>query len=188
MQNWKYWCDRGAMPTAFWFTDVTWENMKPPGAGSSFPNFKGPSLLKWIHRSKTGSQAWGSPGWRGAWLGQSVGTTRVSKKHPQQCLVPLPSNQDAKLNRWQLRFNDCVFLLINDGGYRHCKLSWEAGSWLELRFLPDVCPYLLDCRHMLLLASYLFSFMTLAFLHAKYQDTCFGGGKRGPVPVRSWLF
>lgn len=26
--------------------------MKPPGAGSSFPNFKGPSLLKWIHRSK----------------------------------------------------------------------------------------------------------------------------------------
>lgn len=30
--------------------------------------------------------------------------------------------------------------------------------------------------------------MCLAFLHAKYQDTCFGGGKCGPVPERIRLF
>lgn len=51
-------------------------------------------------------------------------------------------------------------------------------------FLSDVCQYLLDCRHMLLLAPYLVSFMTVTLLSAKYQDTCFGGRKCGPVPGR----
>lgn len=55
---------------------------------------------------------------------------------------------------------------------------------MEVLFLPDVRPHLLDCRYMLILASHLFSFMTFAFLHAKYQDTCFGGGKCRPVRVR----
>lgn len=59
---------------------------------------------------------------------------------------------------------------------------------MEVLFVPGTCLYLLDCRHMHLLASYLFSFTCLRFLHAKYQDTCFGGGKCGPVPERIRLF
>lgn len=55
-------------------------------------------------------------------------------------------------------------------------------------FLPDACPYLRNHRDMHLLSSYPFSFMCLAFLHAKYQDTSFGGGKCGPMPVRIRLF